>query len=524
MKRPVLRLFPLFMAGAVVLAGGAAQAQPRVAVLAFGGDGDDAVHGSISRGLRRGYEVVHGDLVLDACDALGIAMSRGRNLARCAARAQVVAVVGGAVAGGVFKYAIYSAKSGQVVKSGSVPCRRRLSGRSLSRALSAIRGAISRVPGGRTRSSRPSPAPTPAPADGGDDLTFDPEEVTQDGQRSDLDEDPLSDEPAMTNTDGEMNFDPNAGDDGDDEDNQEFSPSGGKKGAFDWWSKVEIILGFGTWMRSFSLNDPAEVYKLSSSGAVVKDSSGNPVKLIGHPGYESGAAFALKVGALVRPGAFFSDGVPSWFYLRLHYQTTLGLKSVIAAKRQELTTTQDEFAMDVGLDYRFWDAPTAPHATGGLGFGISRFSIDWIDPVTTLTDTNNRMPNTSYAFFMSKVGARWPFLKYVGSHLNFDFRVTGGAGQVEDERFWYGPSSTNGLCLGIGLDGKYIISEKVGIVAAVDYTYTRYFYAFSEAQARMQSNKLEAQKQSPNNEKMLRVAGGALDVLHGIIVSVGYSY
>ena len=158
-----------------------------------------------------------------------------------------------------------------------------------------------------------------------------------------------------------------------------------------------------------------------------------------------------------------------------------------------------EFIFDAGVDWNMLNKPTSPHLVAGIGGGMMDFSIDWdSDPPHTL-------PDASYGFFLMRVGVNYPFHPMVGAHFHFDYRVVGGAGEVEDSDNWYGPSSTGGVNIALGIDGAY-----KGFIASLEYTYTRYFYAFTDAENRVSSSK--------------RAAGGALDVLHGFIFSAGYSF
>ena len=48
------------------------------------------------------------------------------------------------------------------------------------------------------------------------------------------------------------------------------------------------------------------------------------------------------------------------------------------------------------------------------------------------------------------------------------------------------------------------------LIGSVEYSYTRYFYAFSDTPSRAQQGQ--------------RAAGGALDILHGVFLSAGVAY
>jgi hypothetical protein len=121
------------------------------------------------------------------------------------------------------------------------------------------------------------------------------------------------------------------------------------------------------------------------------------------------------------------------------------------------------------------------------------------------------MPDASYKFVLFSLGGYMPFYDMFGAHLRFDYRVVTGTGEIEDDA-WYGVSSTGGLNF---LVGGYFTWK--GMVARLEYGYTRYFYSFDEAEKR-----LEDCKASAANCK--RAAGGALDVLNSIMVNFGYGF
>ncbi len=514
----------LALLAAALWAPARAQAGQIVAVLAFGGDDDGNVRGAVVDPLFNRYQIIHGDKVLDACDELGIPMSRGRNLARCAKKVSATAVVGGAVQGGKLSLVVFSGKNGNVLAKGSVPCRRRLSSRNLRKALSIVLKGLRKAPKrvGRRKPREKPPAgdfsfdPEPVGRGGGGDP---PAEDPPEGQTEDLDEDPLTgagtpsfdpdgDEPGAPGAPGS----PDPGDD--------YSKEKKKKEGDDDWPKFDITIGLGTWIRAFGLNDPAPTKVTNPSGQQ---------EPIGHPQYNSGGTFALRLGAKVRPLAFLSDGLMKMLYLRFHFMTTVGLQSKALGTAKDpktgktvpvtklLGTSFWEFMFDLGLDWNILDTPTSPHLVGGLGFGTFNFSIGWEDEVTSVYKTKGRLPDVGYRYVLIKLGVYWPFLAVmdddlrIGAHFNFDGRpVVAEAGEVEDPTYWYGPASVAGIALGLGVDAKYAISDSINIVAGVEYTYTRYFYTFTDAQSRVKLN--------------TRAAGGALDELHGIMINVGYAY
>ena len=489
----------------------AARAEQVVAVLAFGGDDEGNVRGAVIDPLFNRYTIIHGDKVLDACDALGIPMSRGRNLARCAKRAGAVAVVGGAVQSGKLSLVVFSGKDGQVLAKGAVPCRDRLSSRNLRKALALVLKGLRKAPKGAGGSPRPAPKPAPS-----NDFSFDPEPVDRAAEPSggggeDLDEDPL------TGT-GTPSFDPD-GDDpavvGGGDGDKEKASSGDRSRTS--WPALEVAMGFGLWSRKFTPNDPAD-------NKLVVGGKSEP---IGNPEYKSGAAFLIRLMAKVRPLAFFMEGLATGPFIKLMFQSTAGLQSRAMAKdpttgksmEQLLGTGFWELDFEVGYD---WDIQSkasglGPHVIASLGYATMDFSIDWPVPATTIAETKGRLPNVKYGCLLIKAGAAGNFVNIMddwitlGGHFFFDFRpVLNDVAEVTDPTLWYGPASVNGLNMALGIDGRLNVSESIKILLTLEYTYTRYWYTFTEAASRVKNN--------------MRAAGGALDELHGFLVNVGYAY
>ncbi len=502
MTKRIHRVFPILL-GAALLLPGEAMAKSTIAVLAFGGKKGASARKRLVSSLKGQYRVIHGDKVLDACDELGISMSRGRKLARCAQRAGARAVIGGAVGGDILSLVIFSGKTGKVVKKGSVVCEGRLSAADLRDALSIVQAGLRKVPsGGRAPRAKPRPRPRPKPRvvdepEPDDGLEFDPDSKDESDKGDfSFEPDPVDRPPKKT---ARVNPDEDPLDGGSYKPGDSDPDRGTRKTtdakvtkkviAHDGYPRLLAVVGLGTWIRDFSLHDPART---------TNPSTGKPWN---HPGYNSSAAFALRLAAKARPAAFFTDGFASWLYLRMQFQTTLGLQSLTKENGVEKTygTSFLEFIMDAGVDWNILKKPTSPHLVAGIGGGMMDFSIDWeSDPPHTL-------PDASYGFFLIRAGVNWPFHSMVGAHFNFDYRVVGGSGEVEDSDHWYGPSSTGGINLALGIDGAY-----KGFIASLEYTYTRYFYAFTEAEDRVSANK--------------RAAGGALDILHGFVFSVGYAF
>ena len=462
---------PLLLGALFLLLSSTAEAGPTIAVLSFGGKQGPSVRKRLVASLKGQYRVIHGDKVLDACDELGIAMSRGRNLARCAQQAGAAAVVGGAVGGDILSLVIFSGKTGKVIKKGSVVCEGRLTASDLRDALSIVKAGLRGV---SQPAARPKPQPRtrpkpkvvePEPDDG---LEFDPDskEGSDKGDFS-FEPDPVDKKPRRTASvnpdedplDGDKSYKPGSGEQGATT-RKPVARVTQKAVAHDGYPRLLAVVGLGTWIRDFSLNDPART---------TDSTTGKPHN---HPGYNSSAAFALRLAAVARPASFFTDGFASWLYLRLQFQTTLGLQSRTREKNASSGQMEDktygtsflEFVMDAGVDWNILKKPTSPHLIAGIGGGAMEFSIDWD------TDPPHTLPDASYGFFLLKVGLNWPFHPMVGAHFNFDYRVVGGAGEVEDSDNWYGPSSTGGVNIALGVNGAY-----KGFVASLEYTYTRYF-------------------------------------------------
>ena len=163
-------------------------------------------------------------------------------------------------------------------------------------------------------------------------------------------------------------------------------------------------------------------------------------------------------------------------------------------------TTLRQLLVGGGYDWKILpEAARSPHLELKLGFGMVDFSIDWDE------GSARNLPAAAYRFFLADLGFRYEFWSWLGAHLNFDYRAVSSSGDIEDDANWYGASSTGGINLGLGLHGGW-----KGITATAEYAYTRYFFAFTEANARMAAGK--------------RSAGGALDQMHTLMLSAGYSF
>mgnify|MGYP006293576111 FL=1 len=328
------------------------------------------------------------------------------------------------------------------------------------------------------------------------DLTFDPEMVSRSGEGG-------GDASAGSGLDADTSEDPLA--EGADED--PLAPKGGgadadarvaKTSDDGFWPRAAGWVGLGVWLRSLDLNQPDTTKRQP-------------------PKYRSGAAFSIGLGFKVRPAAFFLDNFAANFYSRLEFQTMVGLESRNLKKNPDDTTTVQLFGTSlwqlrwevVGYDWKILDSPSSPHLEGGIGFGLMRFAIDWGSDMT-----DQPMPDASYRYFLISLGGRIPFHERFGAHARFDYRAVTRTGQIEEDR-WYGPSSTGGVGIVVGVNGNW-----KGIVARVEYGYTRYFYAFKEGDARVSA----CQTNGKNDPACKPAAGGALDQLHSVLLSVGYSY
>jgi len=494
---------------AAVLTPGLARAEQVVAVLAFGGDDEGNVRGAVVDPLFNRYTIIHGDKVLDACDELGIPMSRGRNLARCAKRAGVVAVVGGAVQGGKLSLVVFSGGNGQVLAKGAVPCRGRLAGRNLRKAINLVLKGLRKAPKGKRRGRKPPPTKDPS---GG--FSFDPEPVDRgqpaSGQSVDMEEDPL------TGT-GTPSFDPDAGDpamNNDPVEKKKKDDDGGSGGITRTsWPALELALGGGFWSRTFTPNDPIQT--------TIQGKPRSPEE------YKSGTAFMIRVMARARPLAFFMEGLATGPFLKLMFQSTAGLATrATDAKTKQVQLFGTGFwglDFEVGYDWDiFRKNELGPHLMVSLGYSTLDFSIEWPTDTTTMAHTTQRRPNANYSCFLLKLGVAGNFFTLandwltLGGHFFFDFRpVLSDVEEIEDPTLWYGAASVNGLGLALGIDGRINVGPKAKVTISLDYNYTRYWYRFDDAATR--------RADALNKKKEYWVLGGALDEYHGFVVSLGYA-
>jgi hypothetical protein len=449
-----------------------ADARPKLGVLAFGGDDGMAARSRVVAALRRSYRIVDGETVLAACEELGVRLERGRSLARVSEYLGVVALIGGAAGGGKLAVVVYSGLDGQPLVTGAVKWS---PGEPLRRALRLIREGLSQVQPAVQPPDEPAPPPPAQPPEGvgggTEPLSFDPEPVQQsaetEGEGIQVDEEaenPLAPPPAATSQPAvEVTKTP--------EPPRE--------------PRVVAFVGLGAWVRDFSLNDP------------VDDRD--------HPDYDSGPAFTLRFALRGRPLAFFLEGIPAQFWLRLRYQVALGQSSQIEGEVSDLTTSQGELLFDAGYQFNFGSRPDGPQLDVGLGYGLLDFSIDW-------GSNEARMPDSAYRFLLLGAEFRYPFGELlhsrIGGHLRLDYRIVFEIGEIEreDDDAWYGPSTTGGLAAAVGLH----VATVFNIVGTLEYSYTRFFYAFDDAVNRQEENK--------------RAAGGALDQYHSVVFSAGYSY
>jgi hypothetical protein len=469
----------------LLLHGDARAAKPIVAVLSFGSDAAEPAREALMQSLGKRYDVLDGQKLLDACDQLGITMSRGPNLAQAAAHIGAVAVVGGALKGGKLVLAVYSGKTGQPLTTGGVPCGGRLSKPNLAKALAILQRGLQKAPKRVGRPGQRPPTPTPSPAEGapeggGGNLTFDPNAPSGGGRGPEREENPLAPKPPAAGAAAGPSF-TGPGEAVVAKKPKEDAPAE---------PRLDGELGLGTWIRDFSMNDP-------------KGTS---------PKYQ-GTAFTLRLALVARPAGFFTSNFASNIFLRLHYQRALGLQSkstITDASGQSVDktfgTTLHELVFDVGYNWKIFGAWWSPTIDAALGYGFSSFTIDWQDTA----EADKSMPNFGYSFLVPSLGARFPIIpSWFGAHLTFDYRAVLGTGEIEEEK-WYGPTSAGGIDFIVGVHGTYR-----GFVASADYTYTRYFFSFTDAEARL--------KRRTAGESV-RVAGGALDNYHVLMLNLGYTY
>ena len=478
----------------LLLAPTPASAKTTIAVLTFGGDRGASARAKLVSKLRRRYRIVSGAKILAACDDLGISLSRGKNLAQAAAAVGAVAVIGGSAGDGQLALAVYSGKTGQPLITGAVNWTNG-SRRQMRAALTLLLRGLQRAPK-RVRppqrpappppepdpppEPKPAPKPMPAPlpeknAGGGDDsLSFDPEEGgDRDVASADFggeEEDPLASAPQRRER-------PKKEDPEVTESKKAPEPEGNAD------PRVAGYVGLGTWIRSFTLSDPA------------------PIANKTHPQYNSGAAFALQVAIRARPAAFFLDNFLANIWLRLRFQMVLGLSSQVndasATAAGSLATSLNEFIFDLGYDIKFGKKAVAPHLEIGAGYGMLNFAIDW-------GQLQPNLPNAAYRYILGGAGFRYPFINWLGAHIRGDYRIVLDPGEIQ-KVIWYGPATVGGFSGTIGLHANF-----GRIVARAEYSYTRYFYTFTDAANQQATSGL--------------AAGGALDQMHLMIVSGGYSY
>lgn len=474
----------------------------RIVVLDFGGKHGPAIRAQLIGQLQKRYDVLPGDNLVSACDQLGLKVSRGANLARCATTLGAMAVVGGAASKGTLTLAVYSAETGQPVKAGKIAFGKTFSLESQRNAMGLLNAGLRLVARGRKKDA---PAIRPREPDNQDDnqgdnqddnqndkeastskLEFDPDEVNQASPNKNRDFDPMGDDPltdrrtpttksSAANVEGEDPAKPAS---------PNPSATTTPAGPIDAHAepKVSLTFGLGTWLRSLQFTDYVSP---SGSGA--------------QPSYSSGGTFALRFALWLRPISFFSDGFAKNFFVRLRSQFVVGLSSLDPASGSTLKTSLWEFLGDLGYRWNILDKAKGPILDFSFGYGASDFSIDW-------AGASQGLPNTAYRFLLAGLGVRYAFVGWLGAECRFDYRPVLSSGQIEDDLAWFGPASVGGIALSLAIHGRY-----KGFIANLEYTYSRYFYAFSETQARYAANRLH-------------VAAGALDELHGILLNVGYAY
>ena len=90
---------------------------------------------------------------------------------------------------------------------------------------------------------------------------------------------------------------------------------------------MQALLGLGSWMRDFSMNDPVD-----PNGA---------------PRYNA-SAFTLRLDLRLYPVAFFLRSWPAGFLIHLQYQQALGLSS----SSDQLDATNTKVSMSFGTTMR----------------------------------------------------------------------------------------------------------------------------------------------------------------------------
>lgn len=486
-----------------------AWAGPGIAVLEFGGEMGPTVREALVTPLSRRYPIIDGDALRGAAAELGIVMSRGPGLATAAQKVGAVAVIAGAVSGGQLSLAVFSGETGEVVRTERLRSTGRLSGRALRQALIVILEGLRKCPA-EVATADPAPdvapepiAPDPAPAEpepepappapapvdepGQADLAYDPNADTSRASSPPLsgadEEDPLS----RVRARGAATSTPPASSTA----AVVAKPVPGRESGA---PRLVAAVGVGAWSRTFGMHTNDDQYTPSP------------------PDYSSGLAAALSVSFKARPLAFVWDrGFLSALYTRAHFRSTVGLKSQSqyrdaggVPQTETLGTSLWELTFEAGYDWKILDRPTSPHLELGLGYGMMDFALDWG------ASASRSMPAAAYRFGLFGLGLELPFSSWIGAHGRFDYRLVTGTGEIEDP-VWYGPSSTGGVNMALGLNGSY-----KGFIVRAEYSYTRYFYAFSEATSRAADCR--------TGGTCLKAAGGALDILHGLTASLGYGF
>ena len=486
-----------------------AWAGPSIAALEFGGEAGPTARAALVTPLSRRYQIIDGDTLRGAAAELGIAMSRGPGLAKAARKVGAVAVIAGAVSGGQLSLAVFSGETGEVVRTERLRTTGRLRGRALRQALTVILEGLRKCPAQVAAAPEPVPEPTPEP-------------ITPDPIPADPVPPPVAPAPVDEPGQADLAYDPNADLSGssapsalpgaDEEDPLGRVRARGAAPSTDPASAAAAVVakptpptetgaprlvaavGVGAWSRTFGMHTNDKEY------------TPNP------PDYSSGMAAALSVSFKARPLAFVWDrGFLSALYTRAHFRSTVGLKSESqyrdaggVPQTENLDTSLWELTFEAGYDWKLLESPTSPHLELGAGYGMMDFALDWG------SSASRSMPSAAYRFGLFALGLEVPFASWIGAHGRFDYRLVSSTGEIEDPA-WYGPSSTGGVNMVLGLNGSYR-----GFTLRAEYSYTRYFYAFAEATSRATDCR--------TGGTCLKAAGGALDVLHGLTASLGYGF
>jgi hypothetical protein len=253
------------------------------------------------------------------------------------------------------------------------------------------------------------------------------------------------------------------------------------------WEKIaELGVGLMFIKRKFDFNDPVEHKP---------------------PNYNSPMVPAFQIDAAIYPLSYFRRGplanlgVVGRFY-RVFYMKSL-VQNLSSASDPLRTTLQD---FQLGLRYR-WNIlgrRTSLTIKPGVDFGRLSFII-WDDIAHPVS-----LPDVTYYYLqLALVGLEMPFYTSgsgfftFGGTANFSYQLIFSAGEIErTDGAGYGHSSTGGIDVNGGIYttlGNFFIKA--------NGFYRRIFFSFDQSCG-----------------SVCKLAGGALDIYAGLVISGGYAY